>query len=141
MTSLTASDSNAARSGSDNRPDTFLRRVLFIDASTCLGAGAVLSLYASPLAPLLGLPAALLSYAGLSLFPTAAFMLWVALRREILRLGAQIIIAGNLLWIIASIATLTLAPAPLGYAFVIAQAIVVALLAKLELTGLRKSTS
>jgi hypothetical protein len=138
MTALTATRSS---SPSTDRRLTFLRRVLIVDAVTCLGTGALLSLFAAPLAPMLGLLASLLSYAGLSLFPIAAFMLWIATRREIPRLGAQIVVAGNILWVIGSIAILSLAPTPLGYAFVLFQAAAVALLAKLELTGLRKAAA
>ena len=132
MTTLTASLDRAA----------FLRRVLFVDAATCLATGALLSLDSGPLAPLLGLPAALLFYSGVSLFPIAAFMLWIALRGEILRPGVWLVIAGNAGWVLGSAAILlALAPTALGYAFVIAQALVVAALAELEYTGLRKAAS
>jgi hypothetical protein len=131
MTSLTATVDRSA----------LLRRVLLVDAGTCVATGALLSLDAGPLAPMLGLPTALLFYAGLSLFPTAAFMLWVAMRRDIPRIGAWLIIAGNAAWVIGSIAILGLSPTGLGYAFVIAQAAIVALLAELEYTGLRKAAS
>jgi hypothetical protein len=136
MTTLTAS-----RAVSSDRRSAFLRRVLFVDAATCVATGGLLSLDAAPLAPMLGLPAALLFYAGLSLFPTAAFMLWVAMRRDVPRIGAWLVIAGNILWVIGSIAILGLSPTGLGYAFVIAQAAVVALLAELEYTGLSKAAS
>jgi hypothetical protein len=136
MTSLTATDA-----ASSDRRGTFLRRVLLVDAATCIATGALLSLDAGPLAPMLGLPAALLFYAGASLFPTAAFMLWVAMRRDITRTGTWLVIAGNALWVVGSIAILGLAPTGLGYAFVIAQAAVVALLAELEYAGLRKAVS
>ena len=132
MTTLTASLDRAA----------FLRRVLFVDAATCVATGALLSLDSGPLAPLLGLPAALLFYSGVSLFPIAAFMLWIALRGEILRPGVWLVIAGNAGWVLGSAAILiALAPTALGYAFVIAQAVVVAALAELEYTGLRKAAS
>ena len=130
MTTLTASFDRA----------TFLRRVLFVDAATCLATGALLSLDSGPLSPLLGLPAALLFHSGLSLFPIAAFMLWIALRGELLRPGVWLVIAGNAGWVLGSAAILiALSPTALGYAFVIAQAVVVAALAELEYTGLRKA--
>jgi len=136
MTSLTATDAV-----SSDRRATFLRRALLVDAATCVATGALLSLDAGPLAPMLGLAAALLFYAGLSLFPIAAFMLWVAMRRDLTRIGAWLVIAGNALWVVGSIAILGLAPTGLGYTFVIAQAAVVALLAELEYTGLRRAVS
>ena len=129
MTTLTASLDRAA----------FLRRVLFVDAATCVATGALLTLDAAPLARLLGLPAALLFYAGASLFPCAALMLWVALREQLSRAGAWIIIAGNVAWVVDSgLALIGTAPTALGYAFVIAQMLAVALLAELEFIGLRK---
>ena len=118
---------------------TFLRRVLCVDAATCLATGALMSLDAAPLSTLLGLPAALLFVSGLALFPIAAFMLWVATRHDIPRPGAWLVICGNAGWIAGSaIVLLANDPTGLGYAFVIAQAIVVALLAELEYTGLRR---
>ena len=121
---------------------TFLRRVLYIDAATCVATGALLSLDSSPLAPMLGLPAELLFYAGLSLFPIAAFMLWVAMRRDIPRPGVWLVILGNAGWVVGSIALLfAYYTTVLGLAFVIAQAVVVALLAELEHTGLRRAAS
>jgi hypothetical protein len=118
---------------------TFLRRVLFVDAATCVATGALMSLDAGPLSGLLGLPAALLFWSGLSLFPIAAFMLWVATRRSIPAPGAWMVIAGNAGWVIASIGVLlAFSPTGLGYAFVIAQAAAVTLLAELEYTGLKR---
>ena len=73
----------------------FLRRVLMVDAATCIATGVLMSLFATPLSTLLGLPAALLFYAGASLFPIAAFMAWLALRRDVARWGAWLVILGN----------------------------------------------
>jgi hypothetical protein len=120
-------------------PSRFLRRVLFVDAATCLATGALLALDAGSLSRLLGLPQALLFYAGASLFPCAALMLWVALREPLSRAGAWLVVAGNAAWVAASVALLfAAAPTGLGTAFVIAQALAVALLAELEFIGLRK---
>jgi len=124
-----------------NRP-AFLRRVLLVDAATCVATGALLSLDAAPLAPLLGLPAELLRYAGLSLFPIAAFMAWVATRQVPPHPGAWLIIAGNAAWVLGSaLLFIPFSPTLLGYAFVIAQAAAVALLAELEYVGLRRAAS
>ena len=120
----------------------FLRRVLMVDAATCLATGVLLSLFATPLSTLLGLPAALLFYAGASLFPIAAFMAWLALRRDVARWGAWLVILGNAGWVAGSVLVLVLfSPTALGYAFVIAQAVVVAFLAELECSGLRRIAS
>src|SRR5262249_15313049 len=79
---------------------------------------------------------------GRQSFSIAAFMLWAATRREILRSAVGLVIAGNVLWVLGSIAAVfAYSPSGLGYAFVIAQAVVVALLAELEYTGLRRVAS
>lgn len=118
---------------------TFLRRVLCVDAATCAATGALMTFDATPLSSPLGLPAALLFWAGLGLFPVAAFLLWVATRRDIPRPGAWLAIIGNIGWIAGSALFLALlSPTGLGYAFVIAQAAIVALLADLEYVGLKK---
>ena len=123
---------------------TFLRRVLFVDAATCAAMGLGLLAAAGVLAPALGLPALLLQAAGLSLLPTAAFMAWVATRRELSLLGVWVVIAGNALWVVGSAVLLVpgvVSPSLLGYAFVIAQAVAVVLLAELEYVGLSKATA
>jgi hypothetical protein len=118
---------------------SFLRRVLMVDAATCLAMGALLVLFTSPLATLLGLSSVLLAYAGASLFPIAGFMAWLALRRDASRPGAWVVILGNAGWVAESVLVLFLAsPTTIGYAFVIAQAVVVVLLAELEYMGLRR---
>jgi hypothetical protein len=128
----------SAQSASLDR-STFLRRVLCVDAATCAATGALMTFDAAPLSTPLGLPAALLFWAGLSLFPVAAFLLWVATRRDIPRPGAWLAILGNAGWVAGSALVLALlSPTGLGYAFVIAQAVVVALLAELEYMALRR---
>jgi hypothetical protein len=120
-------------------PSMFLRRVLYVDAATCVASGALMSLDAAPLGSALALPAALLFWSGVALFPIAAFMLWVATRRAIPRAGAWLVVLGNAGWVVGSVlALLANAPTGMGYAFVVAQAVVVALLAELEYNGLRR---
>jgi hypothetical protein len=113
---------------------TFLRRTLALDAATCVAMGALLVAFQAPLAGLLGLPAGLLFYAGLALFPCAALMLAAHRSRAL----AWLVVAGNAAWVAASVAVLLVAsPTALGYAFVIAQALAVAVLAWLEALGIR----
>ena len=116
----------------------FIRRVLFVDAATCVATGLFLALLAAPLAPFLGLPADLLLYAGLALLPIAAFIAWVAAREQISAAGVRLVIVGNAAWVLASLALLfAVSPTLLGYAFVIGQAVIVAALAEMEYVGLR----
>jgi len=64
----------------------------------------------------------------------------VALRQRLSRAGAGLVVAGNAAWVAGSVALLVAAaPTGLGYAFVIAQALAVALLAELEFIGLRRT--
>ena len=121
---------------------SFLRRVVLVDAATCVAMGLLLSLAANMLAPLLELPVLLLEYAGLSLLPIAAFMAWVATRSDLPRLGVWMVIAGNAAWVAGSILLLVgdwVSPNMLGYGFVVAQATTVVLLAALEYAGLSKA--
>jgi hypothetical protein len=115
-----------------------LRGLLAFDAATCLGMGVLLVAAGTPLASLLGLPAALLGWAGLLLFPSAALMAAGAARRRPPTLLVRLVVAGNAAWVLASVAVLVLtAPTLLGIAVVLAQALAVAVLAALERRALR----
>jgi hypothetical protein len=118
-----------------------LRRVLWLDAATCIAMALFLMLLAQPLAPLLGLPAALLEGAGAVLVPVAAFIAWVATRAAFLRPGTWLVVAGNAAWVAASaglLAVSELAVTPMGFAFVTLQASAVTLLAILEYLGVSR---
>ena len=113
------------------RPWLTLEKVMAFDALTCLAMGIALTAFTQPLAGLLGLPAPLLLWAGVILFPSALAMAAAALwpHRALVRL----VVVGNVLWVIASIAVLAITNSTaLGGAFVIAQAAAVAVLAWLE---------
>lgn len=106
-------------------------RVFAFDACTCVAMGLALVAFAQPLASLFGLSATLLTWAGLVLFPSALAMAMAAWRPR--RSWKLLVVAGNLAWVAASIALLSLAaPTALGGAFLIAQAAAVAVLAWLE---------
>jgi len=118
-----------------------LRQVLIADAAVSGAAGLLMAAGAPFLSPLLGLPSGLLLWAGLALFPFVALLIVVARRGEASRLVLVDIIAVNALWVAASFGLLVsgaVAPTMLGYAFVIAQALAVALLAELQFIGFRR---
>ncbi|WP_048649146.1 hypothetical protein [Nitratireductor soli] len=120
----------------------FLRRVLFIDAAVSGAAALLLLLGAGLLEPLLGLPQALMFWAGAILVPFVALLLVVARRQHAPRLLLLDIVIANALWVVASFALLAaggIAPTVLGVAFVVAQALAVALFAMLQCAGLRSS--
>lgn len=121
-----------------------LHTLLLIDAITCASFGALLALAAVTLGALTAIPPALLSWAGLALFPVAAFIAVIALQREPPAAGVQLIIAGNLAWVAASLWLLTgdwIAPNALGSMFIGVQAATVATLAALEWSALKRRAS
>jgi ketosteroid isomerase-like protein len=122
-------------------PTKLLRNLLLMDAGTCVAMGMFLTLGARPLATLTDLPIPLLFYAGVALFPAAAFMVVTASRAVSLGWAVRSVIIGNLLWIAASLALvfgMWIVPNPAGYAFMGLQAIAVALLTVLEQMAWRR---
>jgi hypothetical protein len=120
---------------------TFLRRVLQLDASTCIAVGLLLLSAAAALASVLALPETLLRGAGAVLLPIGAFMAWAGLRAQPSRTAVWTIILGNGGWVVASALLLVsglVSPNAAGTAFVVAQALAVAVLAELEYSGLRR---
>src|SRR4051812_48125639 len=119
----------------------FLRRILALDALSCLAMGLLMGLGAAPLAPLFGLSESLIRIAGLLLLPLAAFIAWLASRPAPPRALVWVVILGNLGWAAESFALVGQSqPAitALGGAFVSAQALAVLGLGALEYAGLRK---
>ena len=122
-------------------PTPFLRNVLLLDAAASGATGLLLIAGAGLLDGLLGLPVALMREAGLILVPYVAFVAWVGTRQTIARSAVWTIIVANAVWSVASIGLLVsgwVAPTAQGYAFVIAQAAVVALLGELQYAGLKR---
>jgi hypothetical protein len=121
-----------------------LRRVLIVDAAVSGATGVALFALADLFASLLQLPVELVREAGIILLPFAAFVGFVASRREPARLAVWTIIALNVVWVVDSIALLFtgwVAPNALGYVFIIAQAAMVLVLADFEYMGLKRSTA
>jgi hypothetical protein len=124
------------------RLDSFLHRALLADAAATAATGLLLSFGAGALSGLLGLHETLLRFAGLSLLPFAAFVLWLARRPEPSRPAVWGVIAYNAVWAVDSLLILLLgwvAPTTLGYVFVVGQAVVVAAFAELQYFGLRRA--
>ena len=120
---------------------SLLRLALLADAAASGAMGVLLAAAADPLAAWFGLPVALLREVGLPLIPYAGLLLYLASRQTTPRLPAQLIVAGNVLWVLGSAMLLMsglVAPAALGTAFVIAQALIVAILAELQVMGLKR---
>lgn len=121
-------------------PASILRNVLLLDAATCLATGLAMFALAGLLAGPLGLPVALLRWAGLSLLPFVGLLAHAARRSEWSRPQLWLILGLNALWVVDSVLLLVsgwVEPTSLGQAFVIGQACFVALLTELEFAGLR----
>ncbi len=123
---------------------TFLRWVLLADATTCAAIGLLMLIGSDLLQEFLGLPAGLSRYAGLSLLPFAAFLVYLATREKLSAPMVWAVIILNVLWTVDSILVLLarwVEPTELGQAFVIFQALGVAVFAGLEYLGLRRSVA
>ena len=126
--------SEALALGSERAGPLDLRRVLTLDAATCVVMGLLLVTAASPLSASLGLPRGLVFWAGAALFPCALLMAGAALTRSAPLVW--LVILGNGAWVVASVAvTLLLDPSWIGIVFVIGQAAVVSFLLVLERHG------
>lgn len=122
----------------------FLRNVLYADAAMSGAAGLLMIVGAPTLGPLLELPVDLLRWAGVLLVPFVAMLILVARRLSAPRLALLDIVALNAAWVIASFGVLlsgAVSPNAIGFAFVIAQAIAVAVLAALQFSAWRQARS
>ena len=120
----------------------FLRRALLADALISGATGLLMLSGANVLASLLGLPEALLRYAGLVLLPYGALVAYVATREQLRRWAVWTVIVANAIWALGSIVLLLsgwVTPNALGYTFIIFQALVVAGFAEIQYIGLRRS--
>jgi hypothetical protein len=104
--------------------------------------GLLMAFDADFLEPLLGIPATMLTYAGVALLPWAALVGYLATRAHLARALVWAVIACNIVWAVDCVLLLAsgaVAPTLLGYAFVIVQAVTVLVLAEIQYFGLRRS--
>jgi hypothetical protein len=123
-------------------PSPFLRYALVGDALASGATGFLLALGAGALAGLLGLPEGLMRSAGLILLPYAAVVASLGTRATLSHRAVWAVIALNGIWVADSFMLLAsgwVSPTALGYAFVIAQALVVLLFAEAQYLGLRSA--
>jgi hypothetical protein len=120
----------------------FLRRVLLVDAVVSGATGLLMFLGAGFLADLLQLPEEFLRPAGLFLLPYSALVAYIATRVSPPLWSVWLVIIANVLWAVDSIVLLLtgwVSPNALGYAFIMAQALIVAGFAGAQYIGLRQS--
>jgi hypothetical protein len=121
---------------------TALPVALRLDAVVTAANGAAYLVAAGPLSELLGLSAPLLRIAGAGLLVFAAVVWLVATAERMARPAPATIIALNAAWAIGCVVAVLadlVTPTTAGAAWMIAQALVVAGFAELQLTGLRRA--
>ena len=126
---------------SNQTHNAFLRNAMLIDATASAAMGLLMAAAAVPLSGLLGLPEMLLRICGVALLPYAAILAFSGTRPVINSIIVRLVIAGNLLWTVASGVLLVsgwVSPSALGYAFVLLQALAVLGFAEFQIIGLRR---
>jgi hypothetical protein len=114
---------------------TSLRSILALDAATCAGMGVLLVAASGLVSRITLVPASLLFWAGLLLLPIAGFIAVFARTSTVPSWAVQMIVLGNVLWVLGSMALPVLgliSPNAFGWIFILAQAAVVAMFAGLE---------
>lgn len=121
---------------------TALPTALRLDAVVTAANGAAYLAAAAPLSDLLGLDAALLRAVGAGLLAFAAVVWLVASATRLSRRAPATIIALNAAWVVGTIAAAladVATPTTVGAVWMIAQALVVAGLVELQVSGLRRA--
>ncbi|MES2941295.1 MAG: hypothetical protein V4772_00340 [Pseudomonadota bacterium] len=120
----------------------FLRHVLRVDAVSCLACGVLQFAFTGQMATLLNLPHDLLLYTGefLLLYGLAVGVL--SALRDMPRGLVWCLVAANLAWAVACVVLLLsgqVQASAMGVAYVLVQALTVAVLAELQFFGLRRA--
>lgn len=118
-----------------------LQSILRMDAATCLLMASLLLLVTGPLARMTAISADVLFWAGIALLPIGAFMASLSLAKTVPLWATPIVVVGNVLWVLASLLlpmSGVITPNGLGWAFLLAQAVVVAGFAHLEWTTVQR---
>jgi hypothetical protein len=119
-----------------------LRQSLKLDAAASGALGVLLAAGGAVLDELLGIPAEVLVPVGGFLVLYAASLWFLGTRARVSRPAAWVIVAGNLVWVAASVVAAVAgwwSPTALGVAVVLAQAAAVVVFAELQFAGLRRS--
>jgi hypothetical protein len=124
-------------------PVRFLRTVLAADAVSAGAMGLLLLVAPAGILDLLGLPGWLTRSAGLALLPFAAFVGWTASRPVPPLAAVLLVVVLNAAWAVESVVTVAggfVTATPLGVAFVLVQAALVAAFAALQAAALRQAS-
>ncbi len=110
-----------------------LGRIILFDAASCAAMGLLLMLSAGTVAGLTAIPAMMLFQADVYLLLVALYALLVALKGTGSPAAVWLLILGNIAWVFASFVLFAfVSPNLIGTVFILAQALVVAMLARLE---------
>lgn len=121
-----------------SQSNALLKTILLLDAATCLLMGLLLATASGFVCNITALPQSLLFSAGILLLPIGLFMAATAMWWLGSAAAVWLIIVGNAGWVLASLVLLMIVTANgLGVVFVLAQALVVAVLAWAEYRALR----
>jgi hypothetical protein len=123
-------------------PTLFLRRAIQADAIITGAMAVLLVAAAGVLGPMLNLPDAFLREVGVFLIVYAALVGFLGTRELMPKAAVWLVIIANAIWTIDSIALLFtgwVSPNLPGQAFVVAQAVAVAIFAELQYIGLKRS--
>jgi hypothetical protein len=121
-----------------------LRLLLALDAAVSGATGIAMIAAADVLEPLFNVPAVVMRSAGAMLLPFAAMVFFFSRPAQLTPSRAWAVVALNVAWVVASVLVLVtgwIQPTTLGLVFVLFQAMVVAALAELQFTGLRRSAA
>lgn len=122
--------------------NSFLKNTLLLDAVVSGAAAVLMAVGAGLLGPFLNLPVSLLFWAGIVLLPWVALLVVLSRRPSLSRMVLLDVVLVNVAWVVASIGILAFGfvePNMLGVAFVVAQALAVALFAVLQYAALRQA--
>lgn len=124
------------------RDNLFLRRVLLADAAASGGCGLLMLFGATQVSAFTALPTTLLTAAGAICLAFAVFVAVVARRPALSRAAVWFVVGVNVLYVLECVGLLLsgwISPNAFGTAFILMQAVVVGVLAELQIVGLRRS--
>ncbi|MGB6085090.1 hypothetical protein [Parvibaculum sp.] len=119
-----------------------VRHAVLADGVISGAMGALLIVAASPLSGLLGISAGFLFWVGVALMPWMLALLLIGRKDQLGARAVETVIALNALWVVTSIGLILFGPfemTALGIAFVVAQALAVAVFAELQFFGLKRA--
>ena len=121
-------------------PSRFLRCALVADALACSALVVLQLSLPEQLAGYLQLPSVLLTGSGLFLAAYVGMLIVLASSKSVWKALVGLVVAGNVAWALGCLALALLAgPSRLGIAYLVAQAVCVLVIARIEWLGLKRS--